>query len=532
MSLPIQSIQPSQPPPYLPHLYSYPPPLPPPPHIAPIQQQLPLPQHQSSSSLTHNTKRIFKKKEMYEYKAPWTVYGLDWSNKPGEKAFQLALGSLIEGYPNKLQIITLAELAHDDSYYHRQYSNSDFVKIAETDYHYPITKVLWEPYKGGLNDLLATTGDYLRIWEIVEDMDGGGESNTIGSNRYSGFKQRLVERESLINERESFGAPLTSFDWNEIDPTLIVTSSIDTTCAVWNIETKQLKTHLIAHDEEVYDVAFVTNSVDAFVSVGADESVRLFDLRSLKRSTIIYEIPRQPNNNIYSNHNQQQPQSPFLHLCFNKIEANYLATFHMNSPKVIILDIRNPGTPVTELDGHLGTVNCVNWSPNSSNSLCSGGDDCQVLIWDIKNLSSTSVPNPIITKYHKDATEMSQLNWSTRCPEWLAMAFGNTVKTLRVYELKFVKTEVSQEQLSNTFDEIANAIINDDNGDNLVDDPDDSDKFLDISEENTSRLYIENFIDLNHELLTNNVDSDLTDEFVEHGDVNFDIDEILNRVES
>ena len=106
-------------------------------------------------------------------------------------------------------------------------------------------------------------------------------------------------------------------------------------------------------------------------------------------------------------------------------------------------------------------------------------------------------------------------------------------------ELKFVKTEVSQEQLSNTFDEIANAIINDDemfqnddNGDNLVDDPDDSDECLDISEENTSCLYIENFIDLNHELLTNNVDSDLTDEFVEHGDVNFDIDEILNRVES
>ena len=102
--------------------------------------------------------------------------------------------------------------------------------------------------------------------------------------------------------------------------------------------------------------------------------------------------------------------------------------------------------------------------------------------------------------------------------------------------MKFVKTKVSQEQLSNTFDEIANAIINDDemfqnddNGDNLVDD---SDECLDISEENTSCLYIENFIDLNHELLTNNVDNDLTDEFVEHGDVNFDIDEILNRVES
>ncbi|CAH1769583.1 14409_t:CDS:2, partial [Entrophospora sp. SA101] len=59
-------------------------------------------------------------------------------------------------------------------------------------------------------------------------------------------------------------------------------------------------------------------------------------------------------------------------------------------------------------------------------------------------------------------------------------------------ELEFVKTEVTQEQLSNTFDEIANAIINDE------------------IEENTSHLYIENLIDLNHELLINDVDSNLT----------------------
>ena len=45
-------------------------------------------------------------------------------------------------------------------------------------------------------------------------------------------------------------------------------------------------------------------------------------------------------------------------------------------------------------------------------------------------------------------------------------------------------------------------------------------------------IYIENFIDLNHGILTNNDDDNLIDEFVEHGDTDFDIDEILNRVES
>ncbi|CAF4565395.1 unnamed protein product, partial [Rotaria magnacalcarata] len=34
-------------------------------------------------------------------------------------------------------------------------------------------------------------------------------------------------------------APLTSFDWNEIEPNLIGTSSIDTTCTIWGLETGQ-----------------------------------------------------------------------------------------------------------------------------------------------------------------------------------------------------------------------------------------------------------------------------------------------------
>jgi WD40 repeat protein len=49
------------------------------------------------------------------------------------------------------------------------------------------------------------------------------------------------------------------------------------------------KTQLIAHDKEVFDVRFCANSTDVFVSCGADGSVRMFDLRSLEHSTIIYE---------------------------------------------------------------------------------------------------------------------------------------------------------------------------------------------------------------------------------------------------
>ncbi|CAG8483235.1 609_t:CDS:2 [Paraglomus occultum] len=375
------------------------------------------------------------RKDMYEYQAPWSVYGLDWSKRPGDKAFRLALGSFIEEYANKLQIIALSDTVYDDPY--QRPSTGDFIKIAEVDHHYPITKVLWEPNKGGLKtpDLLATTGDHLRLWEIVDDVNTTG--NTIGVNNGVGVRtQRLNHRQLLTNTKADFNAPLTSFDWNEIDTSLAVTSSIDTTCTVWNVETTQAKTQLIAHDKEVYDVAFASGSVDVFASVGADGSVRMFDLRSLEHSTIIYETPTNPHP---SQHSVSNPQLSLLRLCFNKLDSNYLATFHMDSPDVQILDVRVPGMPVAELRGHTATVNCISWAPNSSSLLCSGGDDSQVLVWDVQLQSPVSPPHPsprelqqVPSLAYRASAEICQLSWSSASPSWVAIGFNRTVQALRV----------------------------------------------------------------------------------------------------
>lgn len=42
-----------------------------------------------------------KKKEIYKYTAPWSVYAMNWSLRP-DKKFRLALGSFIEDYSNKV----------------------------------------------------------------------------------------------------------------------------------------------------------------------------------------------------------------------------------------------------------------------------------------------------------------------------------------------------------------------------------------------------------------------------------------------
>jgi WD repeat-containing protein 68 len=111
-----------------------------------------------------------------------------------------------------------------------------------------------------------------------------------------------------------------------------------------------VKTQLIAHDKEVYDIAFskAGGGRDMFASVGADGSVRMFDLRHLEHSTIIYEDP---------NH------TPLLRLAWNKQDPNYLATVAMDACEVIILDVRVPCTPVARYGtGHRGFFSRRFWA--------------------------------------------------------------------------------------------------------------------------------------------------------------------------
>lgn len=71
---------------------------------------------------------------------------------------------------------------------------------------------------------------------------------------------------------------MTSFDWSSNRLETIITCSIDTTCSIWDINKESLVKTLIAHDKEVFDVSFSPDP-DIFATVGADGSVRHFDIR-------------------------------------------------------------------------------------------------------------------------------------------------------------------------------------------------------------------------------------------------------------
>ena len=312
---------------------------------------------------------------------------MNWSVRK-DKRFRLAIGSFVEEPKNKVEIVQLDE------------KTGDFKSDPKLSFEhpYPPTKIMFVPDKECQKpDLLATTGDFLRIWQVNDDK---------------------VQLKSIMNNNRNneYCAPLTSFDWNEAEPKRIGTSSIDTTCTIWDIEKEAVDTQLIAHDKEVYDIAW--GGVGVFASVSADGSVRVFDLRDKEHSTIIYESP--------------QPDTPLLRLGWNKQDPRYMATILMDSSKIVVLDIRYPTIPVAELQRHQASVNAIAWAPHSSCHICTAGDDSQALIWD---LSSISQPvdgglDPILA--YTAGAEINQLQWSSTQTDWVAIAFSSKLQILRV----------------------------------------------------------------------------------------------------
>lgn len=63
----------------------------------------------------------------------------------------------------------------EDDPNHPSFYDSTLFRATDFDHPYPCTKIMWSPdVSFGGKDLLATTGDYLRVWELVDDESGRG----------------------------------------------------------------------------------------------------------------------------------------------------------------------------------------------------------------------------------------------------------------------------------------------------------------------------------------------------------------------
>ncbi|CCG21028.1 hypothetical protein CORT_0A06420 [Candida orthopsilosis Co 90-125] len=373
------------------------------------------------------------------------LFACDWATVNNNSLDCIALGSYKEGFINKLEIVYGKGFEYEyappvvDVYgnqfqgYRDDIDGSDdggFIleKVADTSLNYPVTHVKWDPtlLQGGGGNIhpfqrLAASSDVLRLYKVTDSGDAGYnlvQTHVLANNATStGSSAVAADGKDKINT----SPPVTSFDWNSTDTNILITSSVDTTCTVWDLnrshphddfaESATIKTQLIAHDSEVFDVKFIHKSTNVFASVGNDGSMRVFDLRSLEHSTIIYEPPPSPTPPTRRHaslgsasapssgqlptpaHSANYNAKALLRLSTSNIDQHHLATFGVNSSQIIIIDMRMPGLPMATIDASSSSpisssVNSIQWHP-TSNYLLSGGDDCQALVWDLNNLGAT-----------------------------------------------------------------------------------------------------------------------------------------------
>jgi DDB1- and CUL4-associated factor 7 len=106
----------------------------------------------------------------HTHDTPWPVYALHWSRRPG--SFRLGFSSFLADLTNKVATPNKIRIV-------QQTPKQKLVKIAETEHSYPVTKFLWSPYKPMTPDLFATTGDYFRLWELVNPDEIGDEAEDL-----------------------------------------------------------------------------------------------------------------------------------------------------------------------------------------------------------------------------------------------------------------------------------------------------------------------------------------------------------------
>ncbi len=169
--------------------------------------------------------------------------------------------------------------------------------------------------------------------------------------------------------------------------------------------------------------------------MGADGSLRLFDLRALEHSTIMYETGAAGAagaglaSGVGASATASGGAPALLRLSWNKLDMNYLATFAQDAREVVLLDIRMPSFAVATLGGHTAAVNGVAWAPHSACHVCSVSDDFGALIWDLSILPRP-VEDPVLA--YTAEGEINNVIWSTSLQDWVTIAFNNKMQILRV----------------------------------------------------------------------------------------------------
>ncbi len=272
-------------------------------------------------------------------------------------------------------------------------SENNSIKLkSQVKCNFPVSSILFSPHEENKN-LLISTSDLLSVYSYEEEQ----------LNLIVAFERKT----------KNYCGPLTSCDWSRANNAIIGVSSVDHTCSIWDLNKREEKYMIIAHDKEVYDISLGPDEF-IFMSTGADGSVRLFDSRQANSSSIIFET---------------RDESAMTRLKWNLVNPNFILTVIVDKNEIYILDQRKLNAPYGILKVHTNVVNNAIWAPQSNSNLISVSDDKSALLWDI--YCDSEKPEEYIMKYEAE-NEIENVAWGEITQNWIGIIDGNQAEILRI----------------------------------------------------------------------------------------------------
>ena len=335
------------------------------------------------------------------------LYGITFQSSIESNIINFAVSSLNISKDNNISLLSFHQEELDDEEDDEEKntietnSNKNNINLSENDSiklksqvkcNFPVSSILFSPHEENKN-LLISTSDLLSVYSYEEEQ----------LNLIVAFERKT----------KNYCGPLTSCDWSRANNAIIGVSSVDHTCSIWDLNKREEKYMIIAHDKEVYDISLGPDEF-IFMSTGADGSVRLFDSRQANSSSIIFET---------------RDESAMTRLKWNLVNPNFILTVIVDKNEIYILDQRKLNAPYGILKVHTNVVNNAIWAPQSNSNLISVSDDKSALLWDI--YCDSEKPEEYIMKYEAEY-EIENVAWGEITQNWIGIIDGNQAEILRI----------------------------------------------------------------------------------------------------
>lgn len=374
------------------------------------------------------------RRNVYSYSSNLPLYAVSCDGRAfSDGSFDIAIGSFVQEYSNQVEIINYSP--HSDSLQVR----------CRFKHLYPPTKVVFLPQGNDMStlnnkNLLATAGEYLRIW-IIPDTEYSDTLYEVNRQINQDREPKTVSVFSIdknLSENETRGescSPVTSIDWSPFHKNTIVASGVNGSCSIFDVEANS-ETNRFHLEGATYDISLSKSNPYIFCTATSHGLLKFFDMRARQRVGVY--APFFPDH-----------MCNILRVKFNPVRSVLVAAISdgSNDNEVAIVDIRKLRTVhqnlsyrcTNKLRRHNSAVNAVSWAPHKDSFLCSVGEDKTALVWAVSDFGEQSQPIPSeqyvnekpLLAYNSNSFAVNT-EWSTANPSRIALVSGNSLELLKV----------------------------------------------------------------------------------------------------